>query len=173
MRLSRLEQMLDSGRLVAHPDEAQPLQQKAVPCNYAGIDARLARLERNVMELSTLIRSGPATTITGQHGVNRRTSLENVETPATSSISSGVESTPSHDKHTAKRATRPVLLLRDLQTRFFGPKKDFSDEVLTLGSVVSAGIISMGTAQRLMRMCVWFSIKSSFTLNMILNARQL
>jgi hypothetical protein len=48
--------------------------------------------------------------------------------------------------------TRPVLLVRNLQTQFFGPKRDFSEEQSAVGSVVSAGIIMTSLAQSLIRM---------------------
>lgn len=48
--------------------------------------------------------------------------------------------------------TRPVILVRNLQTQFFGPKRDFSDEQLTVGSIVSAGIVNLSLAQSLIRM---------------------
>lgn len=47
--------------------------------------------------------------------------------------------------------TRPVLLVRNLQAQFFGPKRDFSDEQLAVGSIVAAGIISPSLAQSLVR----------------------
>ncbi|OIW35714.1 hypothetical protein CONLIGDRAFT_690403 [Coniochaeta ligniaria NRRL 30616] len=61
--------------------------------------------------------------------------------------------------------TRPVLLVRNLQTQFFGPKRDFSDEQLAVGSVVSAGIISPSLAQSLVRIWIkhnglWISVAS-------------
>jgi hypothetical protein len=131
-RLARIEQSLE-GRQV---DIAR------LP---GDIDSRLARLERSIEELSGLIRGTIHAPAQGPPTASKP--RQDTRTPCSTT---SVES----NEKPGNGVTRPVLLVRNLQTQFFGPKRDFSDEVLTLGSVVSAGIIRMSLARHLIQMSV-------------------
>lgn len=123
-------------------DEAFPADDMT---SLSDVNVRLARIEDSIEELSCLIRgAGDHSSSQAAGGATTRLHRE-TRTP---SMAASVESS---EKPT-NGVTRPVLLLRNLQNRFFGPKRDFSDEVLALGSVVSAGIIRLSLAKRLIQM---------------------
>ncbi|KAH8690452.1 hypothetical protein BGW36DRAFT_432254 [Talaromyces proteolyticus] len=110
-----------------------------------GIDARLAQLERSVEELGRLIRGAvhPSLSV---HAISRP--QQDTQHMPGSSTSVYLDDTVGNG------IMRPVLLMRNLQTQFFGPKQDFSDEVLALGNVVSAGIIRASLSRHLIQMQV-------------------
>ncbi|KAH9884544.1 hypothetical protein F4778DRAFT_553798 [Xylariomycetidae sp. FL2044] len=145
------------------PEIDQSLAAAASGTNDPTLQLRMSRIERSLEKLTTLVQTvidhgipqvalGGASPMTSLHVARR-----------------GRESTPvtrhSNNGQALTGVTRPVLLVRNLQTQFFGPKRDFSDEQLVVGSIVSAGIINPSLAQSLVRILIkhsglWISAAS-------------
>lgn len=109
------------------------------------LSQRLCSIEQSIAKLTSLV----------QDGLETRSQARLVEAPILRSVNRPQDRAKDVGSVTSppvEGVTRPVLLVRNLQRQFFGPKQDFSGEEVAVGSVVSAGIISVLMAQSLLRM---------------------
>ncbi|KIW18953.1 hypothetical protein PV08_03242 [Exophiala spinifera] len=122
-----------------------------------GVEARLVRIEEGLETLTKLL-----TTLSAPPKIDER------RRASAHSENSGVRWTatpvrPSSSHQTG--VTRPVPLLKNLQQRLFGPKREFGDEVLAIGNVVSTGILGASLAHYLITVFVqrlgkWIAVYS-------------
>ena len=121
----------------------------ATAASDSGLQLRMSHIEQSLDRLTSLVQT------VVDNGMLRTTPGVSPSTSIPLRLhhrpSSEFSVPPRTNPEPAKGVTRPVLLLRNLQTQFFGPKRDFSDEQLSVGSVVAAGIISPSLAQSLLR----------------------
>lgn len=65
-----------------------------------------------------------------------------------------LEDSPSEEGvHLSLYVPKPVHLIRELQSEFFGAKEDFTYEAHLLGDIVTKGLIDYKLAKRLLRLC--------------------
>ncbi|KAL1999876.1 hypothetical protein VTN02DRAFT_3858 [Thermoascus thermophilus] len=125
----------------------------------SSIEERLSSLERSMGELTSMMRR----------------ILEHSPNPSRSSPSRStmlarrfeVEDSPAEEGvHLSLYVPKPVHLIRELQSEFFGAKEDFTSEAHLLGDIVTKGLIDSKLAKRLIRLFVehlgpWVSIHST------------
>lgn len=107
------------------------------------IEERLSGIEKSIEALSSLLLDHSAA---WQHGETRERPKPAAAPSPTWFTDSGLPRPVQQDG-----VMRPVLLLRNLQVRLFGPKRDFGDEVLAIGNVVTTGIIGHSIARYLLK----------------------
>ncbi|EXJ90645.1 hypothetical protein A1O1_03749 [Capronia coronata CBS 617.96] len=121
------------------------------------IGARLERIEDSIQGISTLLRT--LTSSAKYDDSRRRSGFSSI--PDTNPTLQPLRPTSSYHNG----VTRPVPLLKNLQLQLFGPKREFGDEVLAIGNVVSAGIIGASLANYLTKVFVqrlgkWIAVYS-------------
>lgn len=112
-------------------------------CKLTDLERRFTRLEENFEELSSLVRK----VLEQSSGSNSGVEVRRPE-PAES-----VQSDSRSDGFTGEVRSyvpQPVVLLRNLQSQFFGQKGDFISESFLLGDITTRGIISPELAERLL-----------------------
>ncbi|KAJ9221994.1 transcriptional regulator family: Fungal Specific TF [Paecilomyces variotii] len=122
----------------------------------ASIEERLSSLERSMGELTNMMRqmierfpnpsNSPASRSTGW---SQTTELD--------------DSRSEEGVHLSLYVPKPVHLIRELQSEFFGRKEDFASEAHLLGDIVSKGLIDSKLAKRLIQLFVehfgpWISV---------------
>lgn len=117
-------------------------------CDAVGtpnMEIRLSNIEATLQSLDSLIRAFDTTRALAV-GEKRRLPVQpSSRKPTSTASASSATAQPQNN------AMRPVVLLRNLQTRLYGPKRDFGDEVLLIGSVLSTGIIKAALARYLVQ----------------------
>jgi hypothetical protein len=107
------------------------------------VEIRLSNIEATLQSLDSLIRALDATRAPAVGEQRRLTAHPSSKKPTPAASTSVAQ--PQNN------AVPPVVLLRNLQTRLYGPKRDFGDEVLLIGSVLSTGIIKAALARHLVQ----------------------
>lgn len=110
---------------------------------WTDLERRFTRLEENFEELSSLVRKVLEQSSGSNSGVEMRRS-EPAESVQGDSRSDGFAG------ENGSYVPQPVVLLRNLQSQFFGQKGDFTSESFLLGDIITRGIISPELAERLL-----------------------
>lgn len=140
----RAQSPIDLEHRLVRLEDLVTRQRRETAGSSVNVDTRLDSIERSIKDLTSLVRGALQSNRAQNTSSHVRVRGESDTTYSTNNRGSPYK--PSDG------VTRPVLLLRNLQTQFFGPKRDFSDEVLALGSVVSNGIISSSLARYLLQL---------------------
>lgn len=111
----------------------------------ASIEERLSSLERSMGELTNMMRQM----------VERFPNSSNSPAPRSTGWSQTTELDDSRSEasvHLSLYVPKPVHLIRELQSEFFGRKEDFTSEAHLLGDIVSKGLIDTKLGKRLIRL---------------------
>jgi hypothetical protein len=108
----------------------------------SSIEERLSSLEQSMSELTSMMRQVMETSSTFSRSPRSRLKMMgNVETE---------ESLSDDNFHPPK----PVHLLTELQSEFFGEKHDFISEANQQGDIITQGLVDAQQANILLQLCV-------------------
>jgi hypothetical protein len=124
----------------------------------SNLEQRFTRLEEKFDELSSLVRrvidhsAGPRASV--EDPVPELQKQPEITQARSESQRNGISDSESDqiDEESEPYIPQPGVLSRNLQSRFFGRKGDFTSESFMLGDVVIRGLINLDLAEKLLPM---------------------